>query len=248
MFDHTLKSDVTARRLEVITETGRRRWFSKDDKARIVEETLVPGAVVSEIARRRGLTPQQVFTWRRQARRQLAPMANDPQFVPAVVDTTSDILHTVFVLRRSRMLGTPLFGRTLRVSPFRRGKDLTCIYTDERPDLCRELPNWMFDEGYCAGMTLGQAEISIEGLNEFAAVLASLGTNRKRGAQSSPSKQKEKGCAEEPLSQSSSARSRARKSHSSSASGTTCGRTDRGLGGPSAGSPEGGGIGDEGRR
>jgi hypothetical protein len=28
---------------------------------------------------------------------------------------------------------------------------LTCIYTDERPDLCRELPNWMFDEGYCAG-------------------------------------------------------------------------------------------------
>lgn len=56
MFDHTLKSDVTARRLEVITETGRRRWFCKDDKARIVEETLVPGAVVSEIARRRGLT------------------------------------------------------------------------------------------------------------------------------------------------------------------------------------------------
>jgi transposase len=69
MLDHTLKSDVTARRLEVITETGRRRWFSKDDKARIVEETLVPGAVVSEIARRHGLTPQQVFTWRRQARR-----------------------------------------------------------------------------------------------------------------------------------------------------------------------------------
>ncbi|WP_144030550.1 MULTISPECIES: transposase [Bradyrhizobium] len=73
MFDHTLKSDVTARRLEVITETGRRRWFSKDDKARIVGETLVPGAVVSEIARRHGLTPQQVFTWRRQARRQPAP-------------------------------------------------------------------------------------------------------------------------------------------------------------------------------
>ncbi|MGY4454051.1 putative regulator of amino acid metabolism with ACT domain [Bradyrhizobium sp. i1.3.1] len=57
MFDHTLKSDVTARRLEVITETGRRRWFSKDDKARIVEETLVPGAVVSEIARRHGADP-----------------------------------------------------------------------------------------------------------------------------------------------------------------------------------------------
>jgi transposase len=86
MLDHTLKSDVTARRLEVITETGRRRWFSKDDKARIVEETLVPGAVVSEIARRHGLTPQQVFTWRRQARRLPTPVADDPPFVPAVVE------------------------------------------------------------------------------------------------------------------------------------------------------------------
>ena len=83
MLDHTLKSDVTARRLEVMTETGRRRWFSKDDKARIVEETLVSGAVVSEIARRHGLTPQQVFTWRRQARRLPTPKADDPQFVPA---------------------------------------------------------------------------------------------------------------------------------------------------------------------
>ncbi|MDF0578880.1 transposase [Bradyrhizobium yuanmingense] len=51
-----------ARRLEVITGPGRRRWFSKDDKARIVEETLVPGAVVSEIDRLHGLSPQQVFT------------------------------------------------------------------------------------------------------------------------------------------------------------------------------------------
>lgn len=64
ILDHALNSDVTARRLEVITETGRRPWFSQDDKARIVGETLVPGTVVSEIARRRGLTPQQVFTWR----------------------------------------------------------------------------------------------------------------------------------------------------------------------------------------
>ena len=114
----------------------------------------------------------------------------------------------------------PLYGRTLQVSPFRRGKDLTCIYTDERPELSRELPNWMFDEGYCAGMTLGSPEISIEGLNEFAAVLASHATNRKRRAQSSPSKKKEKGCAEEASSQSRSARSRARQSQSSSASGT----------------------------
>lgn len=86
MLDHTLKSDVVTSRLEVITETGRRRWFSKDDKARVVEETLVPGAVVSDVARRHGLTPQQVFTWRRQARQLPATKAEEPQFVPAVVD------------------------------------------------------------------------------------------------------------------------------------------------------------------
>ncbi|MDH2401820.1 transposase [Bradyrhizobium sp. SSUT18] len=78
MLDHTFKSDVTTGRLEVITETGRRRWFSRDDKARIVEETLVPSAVVSEIARRHGLTPQQVLTWLRQARRPAATKPDDP--------------------------------------------------------------------------------------------------------------------------------------------------------------------------
>lgn len=87
--DHTLKPEATTvRRLEVITGTGRRRQFSEDFKSRIVEETLVPGAVVSEVARRHGLTPQQVFTWRRQARQPAASEADGPKFVPAVVDPT----------------------------------------------------------------------------------------------------------------------------------------------------------------
>ena len=60
--DHRLKPEATAaRRLEVITGTGRRRWFSADDKARMIEETLVPGAVVSEVARRHGFAPQQLL-------------------------------------------------------------------------------------------------------------------------------------------------------------------------------------------
>ena len=45
----------------------RRRW-SQDDKTRIVEETLVPGAKVTEVARRNGGAASVVFTWRRQAR------------------------------------------------------------------------------------------------------------------------------------------------------------------------------------
>jgi transposase len=57
--DHTLEPEGL-RRLEVITGTARRRRFSDDDTARVVEETLAPGAVVSAVARRLGLTPQQV--------------------------------------------------------------------------------------------------------------------------------------------------------------------------------------------
>lgn len=86
--DHMLEPEATAvRRLEVITGTGRRRQFSVDFKASIVEETLVPGAAVSEVARRHGLTPQQVFTWRRQARQPMAGEAEAAKFVPALVES-----------------------------------------------------------------------------------------------------------------------------------------------------------------
>ncbi|MGA9207306.1 MAG: transposase [Terriglobales bacterium] len=75
---------TTVRRLEVITGTGRRRRFSDDDKARVVEETLAPGAIVSHVARRNGLTPQQLFTWRRQARER-AEASKAVSFVPVVL-------------------------------------------------------------------------------------------------------------------------------------------------------------------
>ena len=52
---------------KVLGVERRRRW-SKDEKARIVEETLAPGAVVSEVARRRGVAQSLLFTWRRLAR------------------------------------------------------------------------------------------------------------------------------------------------------------------------------------
>jgi len=86
--DHKLKSEPDVRRVEVITGTGRRRRFTRDDKASIVEETLAEGAVISEIARRHGLSPQQLFTWRRDARRASAAISEREvaQFVPAVVD------------------------------------------------------------------------------------------------------------------------------------------------------------------
>ena len=55
-------------RVEVLGGLARRRRWSHDDKARIVEETLAPGAKVTEVARRNGVAASVVFTWRRQAR------------------------------------------------------------------------------------------------------------------------------------------------------------------------------------
>ena len=52
---------------KVLGVERRRRW-SKDEKGRIVEETLTPGAVVSEVARRHDVAQSLLFTWRRQAR------------------------------------------------------------------------------------------------------------------------------------------------------------------------------------
>ncbi|WP_291689078.1 transposase [Bradyrhizobium sp.] len=73
----------------------------------MIEETLVPGAVVSEVARRHGLAPQQLFTWRRQARQpagaDAATMA--AQFVPAVVESA---LPEGAVRRRQRQRTRPV--------------------------------------------------------------------------------------------------------------------------------------------
>lgn len=87
---HTLDDKLepkAVRRLELITGAGRRRTWSREEKARVVEETLAPGAVVSQIARRHGATPQQVFGWRREARqRAAADPPEGPMFTRVVVD------------------------------------------------------------------------------------------------------------------------------------------------------------------
>jgi transposase len=74
------------RRIEVFTGAGRRRSWSPGEKASIVAESY--GETVCAVARRHGLTPQQLFTWRRLAR--VAPTSEAPvMFVPAMVETTT---------------------------------------------------------------------------------------------------------------------------------------------------------------
>ena len=55
----------TIDRAEVITSVLPRRRWSAEEKAAIVQETYAPGMSISLVARRHGIAPNQLFTWRR---------------------------------------------------------------------------------------------------------------------------------------------------------------------------------------
>jgi transposase len=77
-----------AQRVEVFTGTGRRRAWLHEEKVRIVAEIASSGDSVCAVARRHGLSPQQLFGWRRRLRDAEAASAEAGglEFVPAVVD------------------------------------------------------------------------------------------------------------------------------------------------------------------
>ncbi len=86
-------------RLEVIEgATGRRRWPDAV-KARIVAESFAHGAQVNAVARRHGLSPQQLTGWRRAARDGLlaipaalaGDIGDDPGFVPLAIEERLEV-------------------------------------------------------------------------------------------------------------------------------------------------------------
>ncbi len=53
------------RRIELITGTARRRYWTTEQKLQIIEESLLPGETVSSVARRRGVATNLLYRWRR---------------------------------------------------------------------------------------------------------------------------------------------------------------------------------------
>jgi len=94
---------------KVLGVERRRRW-SAEAKARLVEETLVPGAVVSEVARRRGVSQSLLFTWRRQSRAYAPSEDAGSILLPVEIEpsaaTTSDVHCRAAGARRRRVSGT----------------------------------------------------------------------------------------------------------------------------------------------
>jgi transposase len=58
-------SDGPLSRVEVITSVQRRRRWSTSEKVRLVEEAMQPGMSVSFVARQAGISPSQLFAWKR---------------------------------------------------------------------------------------------------------------------------------------------------------------------------------------
>jgi transposase len=61
---------------------------------RIIEETLAPGAVVTEIAQRHGIATSLVFTWRRRARLATAASAA-PRLDPVQVAAATESVRSI---------------------------------------------------------------------------------------------------------------------------------------------------------
>lgn len=82
---HTISSP---NRLEVV-ETGRRRRWSEEEKARIVLESMAGPRLVSETARRHGIARSQLLTWRRALKG--AQLDAETGFVQAVISAEEPI-------------------------------------------------------------------------------------------------------------------------------------------------------------
>ena len=114
-----LKSEPV-RRLEVFTGAGRRRGWTVEQKARIIAESYGSGETVSAVARRHGLTPQQLFGWRRDARQQREAETCDgtSAFAPVLVEAASSSADAPIApacASRSTVIEIVIGAATLRI-------------------------------------------------------------------------------------------------------------------------------------
>ena len=81
--------DAKVSRLDASPATPRRRW-STSAKEEIVAKAMMPGVNVSALARAHGLSPQQVFGWRRKALADVKARTEAPAFAVVAVDAEED--------------------------------------------------------------------------------------------------------------------------------------------------------------
>jgi transposase len=113
------------RRLEVFIGAGRRRRWSAEQKARIVAESYESGETVCAVARRHGLTPQQLFGWRRHTRL----VEDDIAFAPVIVEAARPYGSAPIAAARpgrSSAIEIVIGAATVRIAP---GTDAATLQT-----------------------------------------------------------------------------------------------------------------------
>jgi transposase len=95
---------------------GRRRWRTVEEKRRIVEEAMAPGASVAQVARLHGVNANQVFLWRRQyqAGDLAVPGSDGPKLLPVIVsDPVQDVAAEESIESRCASIHVEFPGKAL---------------------------------------------------------------------------------------------------------------------------------------
>jgi transposase len=124
-FLHKPKAEPV-RRVEVFTGAGRRRAWTAEQKAQILAESYDSCDTVSAVARRHGLTPQQLFGWRRNERRRARLRVghqtgeNGSAFAAVIVETARPCTDALLASGRpagSSVIEIVIGAATVRVPP-----------------------------------------------------------------------------------------------------------------------------------
>ena len=81
-------------RVEILNGVERRRRWSEDEKARIVEESFTPGAKVSDVARKHGVSRGLIFAWRKEARVDGLAIPAVPRLIPVQLAASPPLAQT----------------------------------------------------------------------------------------------------------------------------------------------------------
>jgi transposase len=71
--------------VEFLTVAERRRFYSRDEKARLVDEAFRPGVMVTAAARRLGVHESLLYRWRRELSVPMEAVVDDTGFLPVTV-------------------------------------------------------------------------------------------------------------------------------------------------------------------
>ena len=103
-------------RAELLHGPERRRRWTLEQKALIVAEGFAPGVVTSSVARRHGVHPNQLYTWRREVRDAVGAGWGAPVFAPVAVEQVDPDPAERWPTQPSSTIEVEIAGAIVRVT------------------------------------------------------------------------------------------------------------------------------------